>query len=80
MTVYSLMPVASHLWQSTLFAAVVALLALMLRHHQPQTRYWLWLAASLKFAVPFSWMVRAGQLVEWRSAANTVPPEMMVAV
>ena len=80
MTVYTLMPVASHLWQSTMFAAVIVLLAFMLRRHQAQTRYWLWLAASLKFALPFSWIIRVGQLVEWRSPATPVPPQMMAVV
>ena len=50
----------NHLWQSTIFAAVVAGLALALRGNQARTRYWLWLAASLKFLFPFSLLVSAG--------------------
>jgi len=38
----------AHLWQSTWFAAVVWLAALVLRHHSARLRYWLWTAASLK--------------------------------
>ena len=38
-----LSPLANHLWQSTLFAAVVLLLALALRKNHAQARYWLWL-------------------------------------
>jgi hypothetical protein len=34
---------ATHLWQSTGFAAVAALLALALRANQARARYWLWL-------------------------------------
>ena len=50
----------NHLWQSTLFAAVAAVLALLLRRNRAQTRYWLWLAASLKFAIPFSLLLDLG--------------------
>ena len=50
-------PLANHLWQSTLFAAVASLLTLALRKNRAQTRYWLWLAATVKFLVPFSILV-----------------------
>jgi bla regulator protein BlaR1 len=50
----------NHLWQSTIFAAVIAGLALALRGNQARTRYWLWLAASLKFLFPFSLLVSVG--------------------
>jgi bla regulator protein BlaR1 len=49
--------VFNHLWQSTVFAAAGALAALALRRNSPRLRYWLWLAASLKFLVPFALMV-----------------------
>jgi hypothetical protein len=32
---------ANHLWQSTLFAAVAAVLALALRKNQARARYWI---------------------------------------
>jgi hypothetical protein len=48
----------NHLWQSTLFAAAAWLLTLALRRHRAQVRYWLWLAASVKFLVPFALLVR----------------------
>lgn len=54
--------VANHLWQSTLFAAVVGLLALLLRKDQARLRYWLWLAASPKFLVPFALLVSLGSV------------------
>jgi bla regulator protein blaR1 len=54
-----------HLWQSTLFAAAAALLTLILRKNQARARYWLWLAASLKFLVPFSWLVAIGSRLAW---------------
>jgi uncharacterized protein (TIGR03435 family) len=52
--------VFNHLWQSTVFAAVAALLALGLRKNHARARYWLWLAASCKFLVPFSLLVSLG--------------------
>jgi uncharacterized protein (TIGR03435 family) len=51
---------SNHLWQSTLFAAAAALLALALRRYPARARYWLWLAASAKFLVPFSLLIAAG--------------------
>src|ERR1017187_10179831 len=50
----------NHLWQSTLFAAVAALLAFLLRKNQARLRHWIWLAASVKFLVPFSLLVSMG--------------------
>ena len=47
----------NHLWQSSAFTAIVGLAAWALRRNSPRARYWLWLAASLKFLVPFSWIV-----------------------
>jgi bla regulator protein blaR1 len=49
-----------HLWQSTLFAIIAGLLALLLRKNFARVRYWLWLAASLKFLIPFSLLVGLG--------------------
>ena len=53
-------PLANHLWQSTLFAAVVALVTLVLKKNRAQVRYALWLAASLKFLIPFALFVTIG--------------------
>src|ERR1700693_5188081 len=52
--------VANHLWQSTLFAILVAVSTLALRKNQARVRHHLWLAASLKFLVPFSLLVSVG--------------------
>jgi bla regulator protein blaR1 len=62
-----LRPLANHLWQSTLFVAVVALLTLALRKNRAAVRYWLWLAASMKFLVPFSLLIEAGSRIQWQS-------------
>ncbi len=59
---------ADHLWQSTLFAAVSALLTLALRRNSARLRYAVWLVASLKFLVPSSVLVAAGSLLSWRHA------------
>jgi uncharacterized protein (TIGR03435 family) len=58
----------NHLWQSTLFAGVAGLLTLLLRRNRARTRYWLWLAASVKFLIPFSLLVNAGGHLGWRIA------------
>jgi len=50
----------NHLWQSTALAAVVWLVALALRKNQACTRHWLWLAASVKFLIPFGLFVAIG--------------------
>ncbi len=59
----------NHLWESTLFAAVVAALTLVLRKNPARVRHWLWLAASMKFLIPFSFLVSLGSQVHWRTAA-----------
>lgn len=54
---------ANHLWQSTLFAMAVWLVTLLLRGNRAQVRYRLWLAASIKFLVPFSLLTGLGTLL-----------------
>jgi bla regulator protein blaR1 len=61
-----------HLWQSTIFAFVVWLVALALRGNRAGVRYWVWLAASLKFLVPFSWLVGAGELAPRHAAMKPI--------
>jgi uncharacterized protein (TIGR03435 family) len=51
---------ANHLWQSTAFAAMAALVTLALRKNDARTRYRVWLAASLKFMAPFALLVAMG--------------------
>jgi uncharacterized protein (TIGR03435 family) len=62
--------VGQHLWQSTLFAGAAGLLTLALRKNQARARYWLWLAASAKFLIPFSWLVALGSSIEWPSSTG----------
>src|SRR5688572_14849219 len=54
----------NHLWQSTLFAAAVALLTLAFRRNRAHVRSWLWLAASVKFLIPFSALLWIGAQIE----------------
>jgi bla regulator protein BlaR1 len=68
----------NHLWQSTLFACVVALLTLMLRRNRAALRHRLWLAASVKFLIPLSILVSIVGQVEWRKAPDAAPPQLSV--
>jgi bla regulator protein BlaR1 len=59
---------ASHLWQSTVFAVIAGLLAEALRKNRAHVRYWLWFAASCKFLVPFSILMNLGSRLGWTLA------------
>jgi beta-lactamase regulating signal transducer with metallopeptidase domain len=65
-----------HLWQSTLFAAGIALLMPLFRHQAAALRFWLWFAASMKFLVPFSAIVWLGRHV----LAPDMPAQLLSAV
>jgi bla regulator protein blaR1 len=58
--------ITNHLWQSTVFAFAVALVAIAFRKNRAEVRYWLWLSASLKFLIPFSLLIAVGVRV-WDS-------------
>ncbi len=62
----------NHLWQSTLFAAAIALLTLAFRKHPATVRYWLWFCASFKFLLPFSLLLDLGRHLHSVSAAKTI--------
>jgi beta-lactamase regulating signal transducer with metallopeptidase domain len=68
--------VADHLWQSTLFAGVAGLLTLVLQRNSAAVRHRLWLAASIKFLVPFSLLTSIGNQVQWRKATAETPPHV----
>src|ERR1700730_2049083 len=80
MSPLSLSALANHLWQSTLFVAVVGLLALSLKRNQARVRHWLWLAASVKFLVPFAALVALGGQFGWQSAASVVQPDVTFVI
>ena len=50
-----------HLWQGTLFAGVAWLFCLLAKRASSKTRYAVWLMASLKFAVPTSFLCLAAR-------------------
>jgi uncharacterized protein (TIGR03435 family) len=71
---------ANHLWQSTLFAAAAWFLTLALCKNRAAVRYRLWLAASIKFLVPFSLLVGAGSHLAWRTSLDMAPPPLSRAM
>ena len=73
-------PLANHLWQSTLFAIAAWLLTLALKKNHAAVRYWIWLAASIKFMIPFSLLISAGSHISWRSAPAIQQPRVSLVV
>ncbi len=69
----SLSPIANHLWQSTLFAALAGLLTLVLRKNSARVRHWVWVAASIKFLIPYAVLAAVGARIEWRTAPAIAP-------
>jgi bla regulator protein blaR1 len=68
----------NHLWQSTLSCCVVAVLTLMLRRNRAAVRHGLWLAASVKFLLPFSLLVGIASHLEWHKPPAAVRPQLSV--
>lgn len=64
-----LIPFTQHLWQSTLFAAIAAALVLVLRSNSARVRHALWLCASCKFLLPFSFLTAVGSQWHWPDSA-----------
>jgi uncharacterized protein (TIGR03435 family) len=71
---------ANHLWQSTLVAGVAWLVTLALRRDRASVRYGVWLAASLKFLVPFSIVTAIAAPFGWRPVvvATLTPHDLVV--
>ncbi|HEV1287836.1 MAG TPA: TIGR03435 family protein [Bryobacteraceae bacterium] len=72
--------ILNHLWQSTLCVAVAWLLTLALTKNRAAVRYWIWLAASAKFLIPFSLLVSAGNMFPWRAAPSIAPSQFSFVV
>lgn len=71
-------PLLDHLWQSTMVAALAALLALALHNNSARIRFWLWFAASVKFLVPFAALAAAGEtLARFLPVTLTAPPRLL---
>jgi beta-lactamase regulating signal transducer with metallopeptidase domain len=62
--------VLNHLWQSTLCALAAALLTLAFRQNGAKARFLIWLAASVKFLIPFSLFVWVGEYLRWETAPS----------
>ena len=73
------MNLISHLWQSTLCLLLAALLALVFRRASARIRHTIWTFASVKFLVPFSLFVLAGDYLG-SLAAPLTSPEATIAI
>jgi bla regulator protein blaR1 len=71
---------ADHLWQSTLFAISAGMLTLVLRKNRANIRYWLWLAASAKFLLPFSLLISLGSHLAWKNIRVASDSTMYVVI
>ena len=70
-----------HLWQSTLFALAAAVLTQLLHNNAARCRFWVWLAASMKFLIPFSWLTLLGsQLVSHAAISAPLVPASFATV
>jgi bla regulator protein blaR1 len=67
---------ANHLWQSTVVVLIAWLLTLLLRSNQARTRYWVWMIASVKFLVPFSVLIAAGEFLQTAVATQIHQPAL----
>ena len=72
--------VVNHLWQSTGVAAIAWLLAVALKKNDARVRYWVWMAASVKFLLPFSLLKAAGEWMRWLMPAATVARQAIANV
>lgn len=72
--------VLNHLWQSTACAGGVAALAVVLRRYSARFRFWLWMAASLKFLVPFTLLAALGAAWRGEAAGQLAPPHALATV
>jgi uncharacterized protein (TIGR03435 family) len=61
-----------HLWQSTMVCGSLWLLSLMLRRNAARMRFRLWMLASIKFLLPFSLLITAGEAISVKKQA--APP------
>jgi bla regulator protein blaR1 len=70
----------NHLWQSTAFALLAWPIAFALRRNSARIRYWVWLVASLKFLLPFSLLISAGELLRLTIPAPAPRPALTAVV
>jgi bla regulator protein BlaR1 len=71
----------NHVWQSTMFALLAGGLSLILRRQRARIRYWVWFWASVKFLIPFSWLIVLGSRIGWfHSPASGAAGRLYVAI
>ena len=80
MTLALLSNLANHVWQSSLVLAGAWGLAWLLRHNSAETRFRIWLAASLKFLVPFAPLIAFGRAIGWPSSTTMPQPMLSTAL
>ena len=67
-----------HLWQSTLFAGVIALAMPLFRRQAAALRFGLWFAASMKFLLPFALLTMLGRRILSATASAITAPVLAV--
>lgn len=72
--------IINHLWQSTLVVLVAWMLTLALRRNPARTRHWVWMAASLKFLMPFSLLAAIGDWLRPVRVPVIEPPQIASAM
>jgi bla regulator protein BlaR1 len=76
----ALAALANHLWQSTLVSALVAVAVLACRHNRASVRHALWLAATLKFLVPFAALALLGARIAPAGFARGAQPAIAAVI
>src|ERR1700733_13622322 len=74
-----ILSIFDHLWQSTLCALVVGFLVLTMRTNSANARFGLWLAASLKFLIPFSLFIAVGKQLTWTGVSASAPWTLVIS-
>lgn len=67
-----LQDIANHLWQSTLFLMLIAVLCTYLRKEDARVRYALWCIGSMKFLLPFSLLTSIGSWLSPRAPIESI--------
>jgi uncharacterized protein (TIGR03435 family) len=71
---------ANHLWQSTVVTGIAWLLSLSLRKNHARMRYWVWMIASVKYLIPFSLLISAGEFLRSAFATPIQRPVLAAAM
>jgi uncharacterized protein (TIGR03435 family) len=71
---------ANHLWQSTLVTGIAWLLSISLRNNHARMRYWVWMIASVKYLIPFSLLIAAGESLRSAFATPIQRPVLAAAM